>query len=161
MRKTDATLLATGAVVAAAIVGSRYRPGPTKDGLWYAMLDKPSYRPSGPVIGAAWMALDATLAYAGTRLIAAPPSTSRDVALAGWGASVVGVPGYSFLMFGKHKLGAALAACLGMLAATLTTIGVGASVDKRAAGSLLPLAAWLGFATLLQEEIWRKNRFFR
>ncbi len=160
MRKTDAALLATGAVLAAALVGSRWRPSPDEPGnaLWYARLSKPEFRPSGAVIGSAWTVLDITLAYAGARLLAAPPTPPRTTALAGWGTAVTGLALYPFLMFGQRRLGAALGSVVGMLAATLTAVAAGATVDRKAAGALLPLVGWLGFAGVLQEEIWRRNR---
>ncbi len=160
MRKTDATLIATGAVVLAAIAGSRFGPTSRQVGnaVWYATLRKPEYRPSGPTIGAAWMGLDVLLSYAGGRLLAAPPSPARQTAVAGWGATVLGLAAYPWLMFGQRRLGAALAAALGMFGATLTAAAAGSTVDRKAAGALLPLLAWLGFASVLQEEIWRRNR---
>ena len=160
MRKNEAALVATGVVLAAAFAGSRYRPSPDepRNAIWYASLHKPSFRPPGPLIGVAWTALDILLAYSGTRLLAAPPSPVRTTALTGWGVSVSGLAIYPWLMFGRHRLGAGLAAVLGMLGGTLTAVGAGATADRRAAGALLPLVAWLGFAGVLQEEIWRRNR---
>ena len=159
MRKNDAALLATGIVLAAAIAGSRYRPTPDQPGnaAWYKGLDKPTYRPSGPTIGVAWTVLDGLLAYAGTRMLTAPPSPARTTALAGWGTAVAGIPVYQILMFGRHRLGPALGAVAGMLAGTLTAVGAAATFDRRAAGAMAPLVAWLGFAGLLQEELWRRN----
>ena len=159
MRRNDAALVATGVVLAAAIAGSRYRPTPDqpRNAVWYGRLDKPSYRPSGPTIGIAWTILDGMLCYVGTRLLSAPPRPARTAALAGWGTAVAGIPVYQKLMFGQHRLGAALGAVGGMLAATLTAVGAAATFDRRAAGALVPLVAWLGFAGLLQEELWRRN----
>ena len=34
---------------------------------------------------------------------------------------------------------------------------VAAKTDKVAAATALPLIGWLGFATLLAEEVWRRN----
>ena len=160
MRKGDAALVATGAVLLAAAAGFRYRPTPDQPGntVWYAVLDKPSFRPPGPVIGAAWTVLDGLLAYAGARLIAAPPAPAKRAAVGGWATAVAGLFVYPWLMFGRHRLGAALAAVVGMLGGTATAIGAGASVDRKAAGALVPLAGWLVFAGVLQEELWRRNR---
>lgn len=160
MRKGDAAILATGAVLLAAAAGFRYRPTPDQLGntLWYARLDKPSFRPSGPAIGAAWTVLDGLMGYAGTRLIAAPASRARATALTGWGVAVSGLFLYPWLMFGRHRLGGAMVAVVAMLGGTVTAVGAGASVDRRAAGALTPLVAWLVFAGVLQEELWRRNR---
>ena len=121
-------------------------------------LEKPSFRPSGPTIGMAWMALDVLLAYGGTRLLAAPPTRSSRIAASGWATAIVGLALYPWLMFGQRRLGAALASVVGMFGGAITAVAAGASVDRRAAKALLPLVAWLGFAGVLQEEIWRRNR---
>lgn len=160
MRKPEAALLATATVLAAALIGSRWRPSPDEPAniAWYASLQKPAFRPSGATIGIAWTGLDILMAYAGTRLLAAPPTRSRTTALAAWATAVSGLAAYPFLMFGQRRLGAALASVVGMQAATITAVGAAASVGKRAAAALLPLTAWLTLAGILQEEIWRHNR---
>ena len=157
MRKNAAALIATSAVLAAAIGGSRHTPANPGDAVWYARLDKPSFRPPGPVIGAAWTVLDVLLAYAGTRLLEAPSSPAKRAATAGWATAVTGLAAYPWLMFGRHRLGAALGSVMVMLGGTLVAVGAGASADRRASKALLPLVAWLGFAGVLQEEIWRRN----
>ena len=157
MHKNDAAALATGAVLLAAFVGGRYGPANVRDATWYARLEKPTFRPSPPVIGAAWTALDILLAYAGTRLLSAPPQArGRNAAVAGWGTAVSGLVLYPWLMFGRHRLGAALGAVGVMLGGALTAVTT--SPDRRASRALLPLLGWLGFAGVLQEEIWRNNR---
>ena len=80
MRKKDAAAVAIGAVLVAAIAGSRHSPANVRDAVWYARLEKPSFRPPGAAIGAAWTVLDVLLAYAGTRLLSAPASPSQRVA---------------------------------------------------------------------------------
>ena len=154
--RNSAALIATGAVLTAAAVGSRYTPATARNAIWYAWLDKPSYRPSGPTIGAAWGVLDVLLAYAGTRLLEAPPTPQKQTATAGWAAAVAGLAIYPWLMFGRHRNGAALATVVAMLSGTLTAVAI--SPDRRASRALLPLLGWLGFAGVLQEEIWRRNR---
>ncbi len=158
MRKSDAKALAVGAVLVAAVLGSRNSPANPRDAAWYATLNKPSYRPSAPAIGVAWTVLDILLAYSGSRLMAAPPTPVQRVATAGWWTAVSGLALYPWLMFGRKRLGLALGSVVWMLGGTIAAVGAGASVDRRAAGALLPLIGWLGFAGVLQEEIWRQNR---
>ncbi len=160
MRKTDATLLATGAVLTAAILGARHRPSPDQplNMAWYAALEKPSWRPSGPTIGAAWMALDALLAYAGSRLWTGPATKARLTARLGWTGAVAGIAIYPWTMFGRHKNGEALAVVGAMTASAITGVVGAAKVDRTAAKAMLPLIGWLLFAGALQEEIWRRER---
>lgn len=158
MRKNTAALVATGAVLAAAVAGSRYSPANPRDAIWYAWLEKPRFRPPGPAIGAAWTVLDILLAYSGTRFLQAPPSPARQAATAGWLTSVAGLFAYPWLMFGRHRLGAALGSVCLMMGGTLVAVIAGAEADRRASRALVPLIGWLGFAGVLQEEIWRRNR---
>ncbi len=159
MKKSQAALLAGGAVIAAQLAGKRYSPTPDhpRTAAWYAALRKPSFTPPGPVFGIAWTALDALLGYSGYRLLTASHSGRRSAALAAWGANLLGVAGFSWVLFGRKRLDAALGVTVGMVATSATAVATAAAVDRRAAGADLPLFAWLLFATVLQEEVWRRN----
>ena len=159
MRRSEATLIATGAVLVAALAGARYRPTPDqpRNAIWYASLRKPSFRFRGPLIGVMYTAVDVLSAYAGSRLIAAPPSPARTVAVAGWGVAVAGLFAYPWAMFERHRLDGGWAVAGSMIAGAAAAVGAGVGVDRRAAGALVPVLAWLGFSGVLQEETWRRN----
>jgi translocator protein len=157
MNKIAAASLSTGAVVAANLVGQRFGPQHPRTALWYASLRKPSYTPPGPVIGVAWTVLDALLCVAGYRLLTARPGPMRTAAVAAWGLDVLGLAGFPWVFFGRKKLGASTAVSGGMLASAAAAVSTAACVDPIAAAAEVPLVAWLGFATLLSEEIWRRN----
>ena len=157
MNKIAAASLSTGAVVTANLVGRRYGPQHPRTALWYASLRKPSYTPPGPVIGAAWMVLDTLLCVAGYRLLTTRPSPMRNAAAAAWGVNVLGIAGFPWVFLGRKDLGASTAVSGGMLASAAAAVGTSACVDPIAAATEAPLVAWLGFATLLSEEIWRRN----
>ena len=146
--------------VAAAQASGRHR-SPTSDhprtARWYASLRKPSFTPPGPVFAVAWTALDALLAYSGARLLSAPPSKSRTAALGFWAANVAGVAGFPYVLFRRKRLGEAMGITVGMATAAIGTVGASALVDRRAAWAGMPLAGWVLFASLLQEEVWRRN----
>ena len=61
------------------------------------------------------------------------------------------------LFFGLHQPGWALAEILVLLTAILATIRVFWRVDRPAGLLLLPYAAWVAFATVLNWTIWRMN----
>ena len=61
------------------------------------------------------------------------------------------------LFFGLHRPGWALAEILVLLAAILATIRAFWRVDRPAGFLLLPYAAWVAFATLLNGTIWWMN----
>lgn len=160
MDKTLAALAAPVAVAAAQLAGAQFNPSPThpRTASWYARLRKPSFTPPGPVFGVAWTLLDVGLGYAGYRLLRAPPSEYRTGALALWAANVLGVGGYSWVMFGRKRLDEATGVTGTMLATSVGAVALSAKVDSRAAWAIAPLAGWVAFAFVLQEEVWRRNR---
>jgi len=54
-------------------------------------------------------------------------------------------------------LGSSAVASAAMLAAALGTAAAARDVDRPAATMTVPLMLWLGFATFLSEELWRRN----
>lgn len=155
----SAALLAGGAVLGAALVARRWGPEPAhpQTATWYAALRKPPFTPPGAAIGAVWAGLDVLLALAGARLLAAPPSPARSGALGCWAVAVAGIPGWMCVFFGKRHISGGLGVIATMLTATLAGIRFAGNVDRPAAAALLPLAGWLGFAGVLNGEIWRRN----
>ena len=160
MDQKVAAAVALGVVGAAAVSGSRFGPTPNRPrtAFWYARLRKPSFTPPGPVFGAAWTVLDGLLCYSGYRLMTKPAEPRRNLALGLWGLCALGVGGFSYVLFGRKKLGAALGVTAGMVASSAGFVAVADPVDRTAALLGVPLAAWTVFAAVLQEEVWRRNR---
>jgi len=157
MNKQSAAVVAVGSVLAAAVLGARNGPQRPMTALWYARLRKPSYTPPGPAIGAAWGTLELLLAGTGYRLLQSPRSEARSAAVGSWALTLVGLAGYPWLFFRRKQLGSSTVASASMLAAALGTVAAAREVDRPAAAMTLPLTAWLSFATLLSEELWRRN----
>ena len=159
MRKSSAAAIAGSAVVAAQLLGARWSPTPghPRTAAWYASLRKPSFTPPGPVFGAAWTGLDALLGYSGYRLLTAPAKPARSWALGAWALNVLGVAGFSWVLFGRKQLGEALGVTAGMVATAAGAAATASVIDRRAALADLPLLGWVLFAAILQEEVWRKN----
>ena len=151
--------LALGGVAAALVVGRRASPTPDHPGTrrWYRRLAKPAFTPPAPVYAIAWTGIQASLAYGGYRLLRSEPSTARTTALALWAGNQVGIAGWSEIFFGQRApgWGTVAAGALGVNAAGYVVAAN--RVDRPTAGLGIPLLAWLGFATLLAEEIWRRN----
>ncbi len=160
MRQTTAAALAGSAVIAAQLSGARYSPSPNHPRIaaWYAALRKPAFTPPGPVFGLAWTGLDALLGYAGYRLLIARPSGKRRAALGIWTLNLLGIAGFSWILFGRKRLDEALEVTAGMVVTAAATSVAAAAVDRRAGYACLPLLGWVTFAALLQEEVWRRNR---
>ena len=159
MNRTQAALTATATVATAQLLGARYNPSPAHPGTaaWYAALRKPSFTPPGPVFGAAWTGLDALLAYSGYRLLSAPANRKRNTALAAWSLNLLGIAGFSWVLFGRRRLDEALGITAAMVVTASAAAGTAATVDRKAAYADLPLLGWVLFATVLQEEVWRRN----
>ncbi len=159
MQKTSAALAATACVATAQLVGAQWNPSPAhpRTAAWYAALRKPSFTPPAPVFGIAWTALDALLGYSGYRLLTAPASPRRNAALAAWSLNLLGIGGFSWVLFGRRRLGEALGVTAGMVVTASATAATASLVDRKATYSALPLLGWVVFAAVLQEEVWRRN----
>jgi tryptophan-rich sensory protein len=79
-------------------------------------------------------------------------------ALALWGAQLALNGAWSWLFFGLHKPGLALAEILVLWIAIAVTIAVFLSVRRVAGLLLVPYLAWVSFAALLNGAIWQLNR---
>lgn len=160
MRNGTAAVLAGGAVAVAQGIGAQANPSPDhpRTAAWYKSLAKPSATPPGPVFGVAWTGLDLLLGYAGFRLMKARPSPARSTALVAWSSNLLGIAGFSWVFFGRKQLGEALGVSSAMVVTSAATVGTAALVDRKAAYASAPLLVWVLFATVLQEEVWRRNR---
>lgn len=151
--------IAVGGVVAALLIGRRWSPGPDhpRTTRWYRRLDKPSYTPPSPAYPIAWTGIQAALAYSGYRVLRAEPSLERNAAAALWAANQVGIGGWSGVFFGQRAPGWGTVASAALGAGAAGYVAVAGRADRTAGALGVPLVAWVGFATLLSEEIWRKN----
>ena len=160
MGKGSVLALTGAAAIGALLAGRGFNPGPQhpRTAAWYASLDKPDYTPPGPVFGIVWPLLDGLMWYSGYRLLRAQPGTAKRVALGAWVASVLGIPSYSWVFFGRHRTDEGLGVTTAMLASSAGLVAAAAKADRPAALAASPLVAWLLFANLLQEEVWRRNK---
>jgi tryptophan-rich sensory protein len=156
-----AALATVGVVLgASALVGRRNAPDPSHPGIrrWYRRLDKPGYTPPDAAFGAVWPVLETGLAIGGYRLLRHPAGPARNAAIGLWLANSAMVGGWTQLFFRQKRLGASAAASGAMVATGATYVMAAAKVDRPAAAMGVPFVAWLGFATLLAERIWRDNQ---
>ena len=157
MNKQSAAIVSVGSVLVAAALGAQNGPQQPSAAIWYARLRKPPYTPPGPLVGAAWGVLEILLAGTGYRLLRAKGDGLRSVAVGSWALTLAGLAGYPWLFFRKKRLGESTVASASMLASALGTAVTAREVDPPAAAMTMPLTIWLGFATLLSEELWRRN----
>jgi tryptophan-rich sensory protein len=64
---------------------------------------------------------------------------------------------FFWILFGRKQLGKALGVTADMVVASAAAADTAALVDRRAASADVPLMAWVLFAAVLQEEVWRRN----
>lgn len=154
-----ASAVIAGAMALTAWSGQTFSPTPAHPRIrrWYRLLDKPGFTPPGPAFGAGWGMIESVLAYGGYRLLRRPSSPSRDAAVGLWLLNNLLIAGWSGLFFGRRALGPSALTAGGMIAVAGGYAAVASRTDKIAAATALPLIGWLGFATLLAEEVWRRN----
>ena len=156
-------MLAFGAVGlvlgVSAIAGRRNAPDPSHPRIrkWYRGLDKPGFTPPDAAFGAVWPVLETGLAVGGYRLLRQPSGPARNTAVGLWLLNTAMVGGWTELFFREKRLGASAAASGAMVASSAAYVAAAARVDKPSAAVGIPFVAWLGFATLLAERIWRDN----
>jgi translocator protein len=149
-----------GVLALSALIGRRNAPDRSHPTIrrWYKGLDKPGYTPPDAVFGAVWPVLEAGLAVGGYRLLRAPNEAARNLALALWLADTAMIGGWTELFFRKRELGASAIASAAMGVLGAGYVATSAKVDRPAAALGVPFVAWVGFATLLAEQIWQHER---
>lgn len=135
---------------AVAGVAAQFEPG-----LWYEGVRKPAFTPPDWVFAPAWTLLYAAMAVAGWLVWRI---AGWGAALALWGAQLALNGAWSWLFFGLHKPGLALAEILVLWLAIAATIAAFLRVRRAAALLLMPYLAWVSFAALLNGAIWQLNR---
>ena len=159
LSRAGALATVTGAMALIGWSGQKFAPTPNhpRTMAWYLLLRKPHFTPPGPVFGAAWGIIESILAYGGYRLLRRKSSPARNAAVGLWTVNNLLIAGWSAIFFGRKALGVSAATSAGMIATAGAYAVVAAKTDRTAAATAVPLIAWLGFATLLAEEVWRRN----
>jgi benzodiazapine receptor len=158
MRKT---IIGTGlAVMAAAAAGGVA----SRDGveIWYSTIRKPGFVPPNAVFPIAWTALytdiAATSAAAINRFRADGDDAKARAYIGALGANLVLNAGWSWIFFGRHKLGLSTVAAAALAASSADLVRRAADADPKLGAALAPYPLWCGFATVMSAEIWRLNR---
>ncbi len=149
-------LAAVGPVVVAAVAGS-LATTPEIPG-WYAGLVKPAFNPPNWVFGPVWTVLFAVMAYAAWRILSIRPGTpGRRGALAWFYGQLVLNAGWSVAFFGMNSPASGLVVVAALFGAILATMDRFRRLDPPAAWLLVPYAAWVAYAGVLNGAIWRLN----
>lgn len=115
----------------------------------YERLQQAPFAPPGGVFGPVWLVLNAFVLWGNLRLLNQPGLRYRQTLLAFQGLSWLIYATFSFVNFQLKSPVLAFDWTFLMFLLTLTSVMLGWRGDRRIALSLLPLLAWLGFATAL------------
>jgi translocator protein len=122
---------------------------------WYAGLAKPPFNPPDGVFAPVWSTLYVLMAVAGWRVWR--KTGWKSPALGLWAGQLALNFAWSFIFFGAHALGAALAELIVLWFMILATL-IGFGRIERTAGWLLaPYLLWVGYAGVLNFSLWRLN----
>jgi len=126
-------------------------------GTWYVTLAKPAFNPPNWIFAPVWTALYLMIAVAGWRAWRRGSGQEARLALTAYAVQLVLNLSWSFVFFGARMIGPALAVIVAILAAILANAFLFWRIDRAAGALLLPYAAWVSFATLLNAALWRLN----
>ena len=154
MRKFTGLVSSLALAFAVAAIGGWVTAGSVST--WYPTLAKPGFNPPDWIFGPVWTALYALMAVAAWR-VWRTLGTVRNRALVLYGAQLALNLLWSILFFGAHRIGHALIEIAILFAAIIATTIAFWRIDRPAGLCLMPYAAWVGFAALLNAAIWRLN----
>jgi benzodiazapine receptor len=124
---------------------------------WYAGLEKPSFNPPNWVFAPVWTSLYALMAFAFWRILRQPQSQERRTAIVLFVGLLVLNAAWSWMFFGANNPALGLVNIVPQLAVIAATIASFWRIDRVAALCLVPLAAWVAFAAMLNFSIWQLN----
>jgi benzodiazapine receptor len=124
---------------------------------WYAGLRKPAFNPPNVVFAPVWTTLYAMMAIAAWRVWKASAKPTRRRAMTAYAVQLALNLAWSLLFFGLRQPAAALVDIALLFAAILVTTYHFWRIDRAAGVMMVPYAAWVAFASMLNFEIWRLN----
>lgn len=154
-----AALTVGGVLLGCGLISRRYSPDPSHPDIrrWYKRLDKPSYKPPDPVVGAAWPVVNSLQSAGAYRLLRTPAGPERDVAVGLWLLCQALVTAYGKVAFGDKSLTGGVVTGTALVAASAAFIERAARIDGAAAALGVPHAAWSAFGDVLTEDLRERN----
>lgn len=153
-RDVSIAALPLAAVVAASAIGQL---ATVPNLAWYAGLAKPAYNPPNWVFGPVWIALYGLMAFGAFRILKLAPSRPRLVALVLFFAQLALNAAWPWMFFAMHSPYFGLVNIVPQFLVVMATFVLFAKLDRLAGWSLAPLAAWISYAALLNDAIWKMN----
>ena len=138
-------------VVIASAIGGQFTGGS-----WYFVMNQPSWNPSPVLLASVWAVLYVLMAVSAWMVWETMRGLAR-VALAWWGLQLVLGVLWSFVFFGLHRVGWALAVMSLWLLAVLLVIREFRRIRLEASSLMMPVGAWLLFTWVLNFVQWHLN----
>jgi tryptophan-rich sensory protein len=124
---------------------------------WYPTLNKPAFNPPNWIFAPVWTTLYVMIAVAGWRVWRARGFADAQSAMTAYALQLALNLVWSFVFFGAQAIGAALVEIVALLAAIVVNVRLFRRIDRVAGVLLLPYAAWVSFATVLNAALWQMN----
>jgi translocator protein len=124
---------------------------------WYAGLAKPSFNPPSWVFGPVWTTLYLLMAFSAWRILRLPGTPERRWALSLFFVQLAMNAAWSWMFFAANNPLLGLINIIPQLLIIIATVVAFYRLDRIAGSCLIPLAAWVAFATLLNFAIWKLN----
>jgi tryptophan-rich sensory protein len=126
-------------------------------GDWYPTLAKPPFNPPNWLFGPVWTLLYIAMAIAAWRIWRLRDRAPVGLALVLYAAQMTLNFAWSLIFFGMHLIGAAMADIAALLALLAATTLAFWKRDRLAGALMTPYLAWVSFAAILNNAIWRLN----
>ena len=125
---------------------------------WYSSLSKPVFNPPNWVFAPVWITLYLLMAFAVWRILRlSEASAARRLALILFFIQLALDAAWSWMFFGAHNPLLGVINIVPQLLVILATVVTFYQLDRMAAWCLMPLAAWVAFASILNIAIWQLN----
>jgi tryptophan-rich sensory protein len=125
---------------------------------WYAGLARPSFSAPNWLFAPVWTTLYLLMAFALWRVLRLPAQTpGRRTALTLFFTQLALNAAWSWMFFAAHSPLLGLVNIVPQLGVILATIAAFWQLDRAAGSSLIPLAAWVAFASVLNAAVWWMN----
>src|SRR5512133_2815573 len=121
---------------------------------WYAGLAKPSFNSPNWVFRPVWTMLYLLMAFSVWRILRLPAGSMRRTALTLFFIQLALNAAWSWMFFAANSPLLGLVNIVPQFALIVATVVVFYRLDRLAAYCLLPLSAWVAFATVLNFSIW-------
>jgi tryptophan-rich sensory protein len=126
-------------------------------GTWYQTLQKPVFNPPDWLFAPVWTLLYLMIALAGWRVWRRVGLSGARAGMVAYSAQLALNLAWSFLFFGGRMIGVALAEIMLLLAVICVNAALFWRIDRVAGWLLVPYAAWVAFACVLNLALWRLN----